>query len=132
AQHVCVGSGNEREGGQHELVPRTYVEQQRRHLQGVGARRGQEAFADPKLALEQRLALRAEPAVPHDVAALDRLAHVRELVADRCLPVERNRHRSGVGAVGDTEKLFMYWWASGPTLNKRSTVLTSCTNGGCS
>ena len=69
--------------GHDHLVARLDVEQQRRHLERVRARRRQQRALRAELGLEQLLASPRERAVARDVAVRDRLADEVELVAQR-------------------------------------------------
>jgi hypothetical protein len=60
AQRKRVRTGDEREGRDDDLVSRPDVEQERRELQRVCARRGEKRARDAELFFEQRLALPRE------------------------------------------------------------------------
>lgn len=121
AQGKRVGSGDEGEGRHDDLVARLQVEQQRAHLQRVGARGGEhDARPAAEQALEKSLALPAILAVADDLPRLDGGTDVVDLVASQRGAVEGNligrsvgRHRAELVGCWALMALSRPWWKSG-------------------
>ena len=87
--------------GKNHLVAGLDIEQQRGHLEGVRAGSGQQDAGSASGRLQQLLAQLGEVAVARNLAALDRLADVVELLAEQRGLVERDldfRHADDTNA----------------------------------
>lgn len=77
--HKGVGSGDEREGGQDDLIPRLNIAQQRRHLQRTGSGGGQQRLGRPRPLLQPLMALLGKGAVPTQLVIGDGFGQILRL-----------------------------------------------------
>ncbi len=88
AQHERVHRRHEREGRHDDLVAGLDAQQQRGHLQRVGAGRRQHRLRRAGLAFEDRMATACEVAVAGQVLRAERVGHVLVLGTGEARPVE--------------------------------------------
>lgn len=80
-QHKGVGGGHKRKTGHNDLIPCLYIEQDGRHLQGIGTGGGQQTLLESIPLFEEGLAAFGKLTIAGNLAQFHRLPDILQFLA---------------------------------------------------